>query len=115
MNRWVLLEHKTFANEVHYDFLIENGADCLTWKLFAIPSTDVGMVKIKNQPNHRLIWLTRLDYELSNDRGHVRRIDHGTYKLLSNDISFKNIIYLLNGEKMNGKFIIENNLCNLIK
>ena len=40
MNKWVLLEHKVyFANsvDIHYDFLVENGIDCLTWKFLKIP------------------------------------------------------------------------------
>ena len=35
MNKWVLLEHKvSSANsfDIHYDFLVENEIDCLTWK-----------------------------------------------------------------------------------
>ena len=35
MNKWVLLEHKVYsANsfDIHFDFLVENGIDCLTWK-----------------------------------------------------------------------------------
>ena len=40
MNKWVLLEHKVYsANtfEIHYDFLVENGLDCLTWKFLKLP------------------------------------------------------------------------------
>jgi len=40
MNKWVLLEHKVyFANsiDIHYDFLVENGEDCLTWKFLKLP------------------------------------------------------------------------------
>ena len=39
MNKWVLLEHKVYsANsfDIHYDFLVENGIDCLTWKLLKL-------------------------------------------------------------------------------
>ena len=35
MNKWVLLEHKVYSAyslDIHYDFLVENGKDCLTWK-----------------------------------------------------------------------------------
>ena len=35
MNKWVLLEHKVYSDnlfDIHYDFLVENGIDCLTWK-----------------------------------------------------------------------------------
>ena len=40
MNKWVLLEHKVYSDnslDIHYDFLIENGIDCLTWKFLKIP------------------------------------------------------------------------------
>ena len=40
MNKWVLLEHKVYsANslDIHYDFLVENGKDCLTWKFLKLP------------------------------------------------------------------------------
>jgi len=39
MNKWVLLEHRVYSDsslDIHYDFLIENGKDCLTWKFFKI-------------------------------------------------------------------------------
>ena len=40
MNKWVLLEHKVFFTnsvDIHYDFLVENGIDCLTWKFLKLP------------------------------------------------------------------------------
>ena len=41
MNRWVLLEHKILSSkfiDIHYDFLVEDQLDCLTWKFHEIPS-----------------------------------------------------------------------------
>ena len=38
MNKWVLLEHKVHSAkdiDMHYDFLVENGKDCLTWKFLS--------------------------------------------------------------------------------
>ena len=61
MNKWVLLEHKVyFANsvDIHYDFLVENGIDCLTWKFFKLPLLNQASIEISKQPNHRLIWLS---------------------------------------------------------
>ena len=43
MNRWTLLKHEKTINEildVHYDFLLENGQDCKTWKLINLPKLD---------------------------------------------------------------------------
>ena len=40
MNKWVLLEHKVYsakAIDIHYDFLVENGIVCLTWKFLKLP------------------------------------------------------------------------------
>ena len=68
MNKWVLLEHKVyFSNslDVHYDFLVENGIDCLTWKFSKIPLLNEGPVGIIRQPNHRFVWLFREQHELS--------------------------------------------------
>ena len=59
MNRWVLLEHKVYsANslDIHYDFLVENGTDCLTWKFLKLPLLNKASIEISKQPNHRLLW-----------------------------------------------------------
>ena len=48
MNRWVLLEHKIFNNnsfDIHYDFLIEDHEDCLTWKFNEIPTIKKGLAR----------------------------------------------------------------------
>ena len=50
MNRWVLLEHKIIDGnliDIHYDFLVEDQTDCLTWKFHEIPSLNNGSVKIE--------------------------------------------------------------------
>ena len=70
MNRWVLLEHKILGSkliDIHYDFLVEDHLDCFTWKFNEIPSLNKGFVKITKQPNHRLVWLSRVEYQLSNN------------------------------------------------
>ena len=86
MNNWVLLEHKVYSVnsfDIHFDFLVENGIDCLTWKFFKIPLLNKASTEIFKQPNHRLIWLSRVEHELSRNRGSVNRIDHGIFKELS--------------------------------
>ena len=88
MNRWVLLEHKTIGSklmDIHYDFLVEDQLVCLTWKFHEIPALNKGFVEIQKQPNHRLIWLSRVEHQLSNNRGLVKRIDHGTFSYLSHN------------------------------
>ena len=86
MNRWVLLEHKVNSEnivDVHYDFLMENRFNCLTWKVDQIPSINRCSVKIQKQPDHRLVWLSRSKYVLSGNRGLVTRVDNGTFLNIS--------------------------------
>ena len=50
MNKWVLLEHKVYsANslDIHYDFLVENGIDCLTWKFSKLPLLKMQSIAMK--------------------------------------------------------------------
>ena len=52
MNKWVLLEHKVYsANsiDIHYDFLVENGIDCLTWKFLKLPLLNQASIGISKQ------------------------------------------------------------------
>ena len=116
MNRWVLLEHKVFIRnllDIHYDFLIEDVSDCLTWKFLEIPSSTKGFIEIVRQPNHRLVWLSRLEHELSNNRGEVKRIDYGTVRYLSCKSDFQDLLVILDGSILNGLFEISGNCCRL--
>ena len=118
MNRWVLLEHKISNNnliDLHYDFLVEDQLDCLTWKLHEIPLVNKGFFKIEKQPNHRLVWLSRVEYQLSNNRGLVKRIDHGTFSYISNDQNFQELKIILNGKLLKGLLVIDGNFCQLTK
>ena len=118
MNKWVLLEHKVYsANslEIHYDFLVEYGIDCLTWKFLKIPLVNQASVEIFKQPNHRLIWLSRTEYELSDNRGFVKRIDHGIFKNFSDKVDSKYYRFILDGEILYGLFEISANSCKLSK
>ena len=120
MNKWVLVEHKVFsANslDIHYDFLVENGTDCLTWKFLKIPLLNQASVEISKQPNHRLVWLTRIEHELSDNRGFVKRIDQGIFKNVSDKCKWDSEYYrfILDGELLNGLFEISGNSCRLSK
>ena len=118
MNRWVLLKHKTLdsnLDDIHYDFLVENQLDCLTWKLHQIPLINSGFVDIVKQPNHRLVWLSRVDYTLYNNRGLVKRIDHGTFINISKKSNSKEQRFILKGNLLNGLFTITGNFCQLTK
>ena len=116
MNRWVLLEHQVSSEnliDIHYDFLIEDDQDCLTWKFFKIPILNQGFVEIVRQPNHRLVWLSRTDYVLSGNRGFVKRIDCGNYLEISCKLDFQDISVILDGVILNGLLEISGNFCRL--
>ena len=116
MNKWVLLEHKVyFANsvDIHYDFLVENEIDCLTWKFLKLPLLNQSSIEIFKQPNHRLVWLSREEHELSRNRGFVKRIDHGKFKNVSHKLDPKSFRFILDGELLDGLFEISANSCRL--
>ena len=118
MNNWVLLEHKVYsANslDIHYDFLVQNGIDCLTWKFLTIPLLGQDSIEIFKQPNHRLIWLSRAEYELSRNRGFVKRLDHGIFKNVSEKLDSECFRFILDGELLHGLFEISGNFCRLSK
>ena len=118
MNRWVLLEHKILSSkllDIHYDFLVEDQLECLTWKFYEIPLINKGFVKIGKQSNHRLVWLSRVEYQLSNNRGFVKRIDHGTFSYIVHNQDSQELKIILNGKLLNGLLTIDGNFCKLTK
>ena len=118
MDKWVLLEHEVYnakSKDIHYDFLVENGIDCLTWKFLKLPLLNQASIEIYKQPNHRLVWLSRIEHELSDNRGFVKRIDHGIFKNVSTDLDSENYRFILNGELLSGLFEISSNSCRLSK
>ena len=118
MNKWVLLEHKVyFSNsvDIHYDFLVENGIDCLTWKFLKLPLLNQASIEIYKQPNHRLIWLSRIEHILSDNRGVLISIDHGIFKIVSDKFNSEYYRFILDGELLYGLFEISGNFCRLSK
>ncbi len=117
MNRWTLLKHEKINNkilDIHYDFLLENGQDCKTWKLLIFPELDGVSVDIVEHSNHRLIWLTIENKLLTNNRGYVQRVDNGIFKPLGVDINSNNFTIILKGKSINGLFKKNANLCQLV-
>ena len=115
MNRWVLLEHKILSNkllDIHYDFLVEDKLECFTWKFYEIPLLNKGFVKIGKQPNHRLVWLSRVEYQLSNNRGLVKRIDHGTFSYISHNQDSQDLKITVDGTLLKGLLTINGNFAN---
>ena len=119
MNKWVLLEHKVYSDnfleDIHYDFLVEDGKDCLTWKFLQLHLLNQDSIEIFKQPNHRLVWLSRIEHELSGNRGLAKRIDHGTFKNLSDNLNSEYCQLILDGELLYGLFEISGNFCRLNK
>ena len=118
MNKWVLLEHKVYfpnSVDIHYDFLVENGIDCLTWKFLKLPLLNQASIEIYKQSNHRLVWLSRIEHELSDNRGFVKRIDHGIFKNVSDKLGSEYYRFILDGELLFGLFEISGNSCRLSK
>ena len=116
MNKWVLLEHKVYSTnsfDIHYDFLVENGIDCLTWKFLKLPLLNQASIEISKQPNHRLVWLSRIEHELSDNRGFVKRIDHGIFKIAANKLDSDCFKFILDGVLLYGLFEISSNSCRL--
>ena len=116
MNRWALLRHDTESYKsanFHFDFLLENGESCATWKIFELPKINGSEVKIIQQANHRLVWLTRHKYKLSKNRGFVKRIDYGIYKIIENNCDQDNFSLFLNGKILYGIFKKEFAVCKL--
>ena len=118
MNRWVLLKHSILSSnlvDIHYDLLVEDTLDCLTWKFHQIPSINEGFIEIGKQPNHRLIWLSRIEHKLSNNRGFVKRIDYGTFDYVMQNQESKEFKILLNGNLLKGLLTIDGGFCKLTK
>ena len=118
MNKWVLLEHKVYSDkslDIHYDFLVENGIDCLTWKFLKLPLLNQASIEIFKQPNHRLVWLSRVEHELSDNRGFVKRVDHGISKKVSDNLDSGCFRFILDGKLLYGLFEISGNSCRLKK
>ena len=118
MNKWVLLEHKVYSDnsfDIHYDFLVEDRIDCLTWKFLKIPLLNQASIQISKQPNHRLVWLSRIEHELSDNRGFVKRIDHGIFKNVSDKLDSEYYRFILDGELLHGLFEISSHHCRLSK
>src|SRR6187455_3422418 len=64
----------------HWDFLLEHKDHALCWRLLRKPCCDEP-IAAEQLPPHRLMYL---DYSgpVSNDRGTVKLIDHGTFQII---------------------------------
>ena len=75
---YVVLHHAGYG-EAHFDLMLavdENGP-LLTWRLFEWPP--IAATEYTPLPPHRRHYLT-YEGDVSNDRGHVRRVANGVYE-----------------------------------
>lgn len=101
MPRFVLLYHDCpphFERPSHWDLMLEAGATLRTWGLRRLPSDwrvsqeqtaamyadcppigEENSVRAERLGDHRLDYLDK-EGPLSGDRGHVRRVERGTYE-----------------------------------
>jgi hypothetical protein len=80
MQPFVLLYH-TLSDNPHWDLCLDMGDTLATWRLEADPCREnlATPVPARRIADHRRAYL---DYEgpVSGDRGHVRRVDRGTWR-----------------------------------
>ena len=114
MPRFVLLEHTGAPDDPagrHFDLLLEAGPACRTWRLMVVPISGGDPVPALELPPHRLEWLERLEGDVSGGRGHARRVDAGSYALLSSDAdeltSATAIVVGITGSILTGRLRLE--------
>jgi hypothetical protein len=114
MPRFAVLEHVGAPDDPagrHFDLLLEAGVACRTWRLMTLPKADDATVAAVELPPHRLVWLDRLEGEVSGGRGFARRVDAGGYDMLScdaDDMATASVIVLtLSGTTLAGRLRLE--------
>ena len=58
---------------------------------------------------------SRVEYQLSNNRGLVKRIDYGTFSYIVHKKESQELKIILNGTLLKGLFSIDNSFCQLTK
>ena len=109
MSRFVLLEHTGHPDDPigrHFDLLLEQSDACETWRLSDIPQLEGPAVVATQLPDHRLVWLDRLEGEVSGGRGFARRVDSGSYIYLNTTSVNEERVVKLTGEIISGVLTI---------
>lgn len=109
MSRFVLLEHTGHPDDPtgkHFDLLLEQADACETWRLADIPRVEGPVVAATQLPAHRLIWLDRLEGEVSGGRGFARRVDSGSYVYLNTTSANEERVVKLMGKNLSGVLTI---------
>ena len=114
MPRFAVLEHVGAPDDPagrHFDLLLEAGTACRTWRLMVVPEQGGATVAALELPPHRLVWLDRLEGEVSGGRGFAHRVDAGDYDLLACDAddmaTATAIVLTLAGTTLSGRLRLE--------
>jgi hypothetical protein len=114
MPRSILLEHTAAPDDPagrHFDLLLENGASCRTWRLTDMPQPGGPAVAAVELPAHRLAWLDTVEADVSGNRGHVRRVDAGTFTPLFLDTdslgTATRLVLALDGQRVSGRLRLQ--------
>ena len=114
MPRFALLEHTGAPDDPggrHFDLLLEAGEACRTWRLLEIPQADGPPVAAIELPPHRLVWLERLEGEVSGGRGVARRVAAGRYEVHSSDdvdlMAATELVVAIAGDAFAGRLRLE--------
>lgn len=105
---FVLLLH-VLSDNPHWDLMLDFGTALATWQLAADPRGlnppgRLSAISARRLPDHRRAYL---EYEgpISGNRGQVRRIDAGTYRLLER--TEQSWEFELAGTHLRGKYRLE--------
>ncbi|MBT3212154.1 MAG: hypothetical protein HOK57_01250 [Planctomycetaceae bacterium] len=105
MSQFVLLEHIGHPDDPagkHFDLLLEQPEACETWRLAEIPVAAGPSVAASQLPDHRLVWLHKVEGEVSGGRGFARRVDSGSYELRTTSSAGEVRVVQLSGTTLSG-------------
>ena len=105
--RFVILHHiisDRRQGQTHFDLMIEGDGKLLTWALPEFPG-DITPLLAKKLPDHRLRYLT-YEGEISGHRGHVKRVEEGTCRILDEDSS-KISLQLIGKNGLSGEILLK--------
>lgn len=96
MPRYAILTHD--FPFLHWDFLLEDGESCRTWRLLSAPGSSSEIIA-ERLPDHRLLYLT---YEgpVSGNRGTVSLWDSGMFEWITDGV--REVEIRLCGHILNG-------------
>ena len=82
LQRYALLRHTGAPDDpsgCHFDLLLEDRANCRTWRLATVPQLNAEAQPAVPLPAHRKVWLEPRSAAVSGNRGWAERIHAGSY------------------------------------